>query len=516
MERPNIFFIILDELRSDALGCMGNTAVRTPNIDAFARDCSVFENCFCSSPMCAPSRESLATGRRCLSHGVLDNGFIPLEGEVSLYGVLKENGYRTINYGKLHTNCDYKTMGFDEHHPSKASAVTVFGITDRELRAKAEFKKNEGDISIIIHGKSPVPANQTPDSVLTNEFVSALKNARGNNPVLMRLSILDPHSPYIPSKPYCDLYDPAKLELPPSFCCSVMNKPVLQRYFYKTRGFDRLEEMDYRKAISSYYGLVSHVDDRVGMALDELKRLGLYDDAAVILTSDHGTLLGEHGFIEKWGPMYDELLRIPLLIKLPRGMNKGAQRLNTFAENIDIMPTLLHIAGIAAPGQVQGKSLLPLLTGKTMQHKDKIFAESFCGGVQNEPVITVRDKQWKLTYYPAQDRLHEMLPGDHYLKYSDYLCENIIDGELYDLTADPHEINNLFSINQYSNIKEKYMNEINQFINGLGNIVNYRAACSTMSKQPGGYSLIQGNGRKRIADFIKSDGALYQCRRNSN
>jgi arylsulfatase A-like enzyme len=225
-------------------------------------------------------------------------------------------------------------------------------------------------------------------------------------------------------------------------------------------------------------------------------------------------LLGEHGFIEKWGPMYDELLRIPLLIKMPAGMTRGAQRFDALTENIDIMPTLLNIAGIDTPSQVQGKSLLPLLSGETPEHKEKIFSEYFCGGLQQEPVITVRDRQWKLTYYPGQDRLHDLLPGDHFLKHSDYLCDNIVEGELYDLSTDPHEINNLFHDSQYTDTKERYMAEIARFTSGLGGIADYRTACSTDAKYPGAYSLIQGNARKRIADFIKADGLGFQCKRN--
>ncbi|KAG2959939.1 hypothetical protein PC120_g28061 [Phytophthora cactorum] len=159
-------------------------------------------------------------------------------------------------------------------------------------------------------------------------------------------------------------------------------------------------------------------------------------------------MMGEHGFIEKWGILYEEVSRIPLLIKFPKSMHRGTYE--AFAEIVDIMPTLLDAAGIDIPDCVQGQSLMPMLRNEAGAAKDEVFGHIFTGGLQREPALMIRKGAWKLTWYPGQEELHDRLMNDHYLKFTHMFLEDVVDGELYQLDQDPGETHNLFQDPAYA------------------------------------------------------------------
>lgn len=473
----NIFMIISDELRADSLGYMGNKIIKTPHLDALAEDAVVFEKAYCNTPMCVPSRVSIATGRYAHSHGVLDNMLSPLEGEQSFYQLLQEQGYRTFNHGKWHCNIDPRAFGMDASAdgpdlevPEKY--ISCFGITDRETRKKTEFKRNYGEVPLIISGKRPSHKDITLDSVVTDNFLKDIAEI-GDAPVFARLSIMDPHTPYLPSEPYASMYNPSELPMPVSMDENLATKPVLQQYFRTVRGFDALKEEDYRKSKASYYGLVSHVDERVGKVIQQLKDQDLYEDSLILFVADHGSMMGEHGFVEKWGHMYEQVMRIPLMIKMPR-KSYGGKRLSSFVESVDIMPTLLEILGLDIPKCVQGKSLLPYMKGDCNNHKEEVFGQYYCGSLQNASALMVRDSHYKLMSYPEGDALEGYLLNDHHLKMSEMFDEPSVLGELYDMTKDPEEIKNLFDDPSFSDLRDTYLGKLEGWMKALGPVVDAR------------------------------------------
>jgi arylsulfatase len=512
-KKPNIFFIMTDELRADTLGYQGHPIVRTPHLDALAADSAVFANAYTNCPMCAPARTSLATGRYGLSHGVLDNGFGPVEDELSLYKVMSDNGYRTINYGKIHFNIP-GTFGFEEHYPKggfSGGGVSVFGVKNKELQLRSVYKKNEGEISLIIHGVNPQEPDETSDSVLTKAYVDRLEELKeSSRPLFYRLSITDPHTPYFPTEPYASMYNSCDIPLPATWNENLQSKPLMHRYYYRARGFDRLTEDDYRKSMASYYGLVTHVDDRVGQVIGKLKELGLYDDSIIVFTSDHGSMMGEHGFIEKWGIMYEEVVRIPLLIKFPSSAHRG--RYEEIAEIIDIIPTLLETGGIDIPECVQGKSLLPMLRGESGAGKSEAFGHFFTGGLQTEPAKMIRSHEWKLTLYPNQEALHDRLLDDHYLKYTPMFLDDVVEGELYNLVTDPNETSNLFYDDECAPIKAKLLSRLNEWQAGLGQIANYDGM-ETPRNTVNSYHLMQGNNMAAMQRLVREAGTVTRLTR---
>jgi arylsulfatase A-like enzyme len=502
-----------DEFRADALGFMGNNVVRTPNLDAFARDCAVFTNAYTTCPMCAPARTSLATGRYPLSHGVLDNQFAPVEDEVMLYETLREQGYQTTLKGKLHTNRAEELCGFAGGNVAQVLPGAARGGRNPAMTQTPPdyFKKNEGDISLFIYGDSPLPADRTRDSRLTDQYIELLDQVPAqSSPVFMKLSMNDPHTPYLASSPYNRMYDYTEVDMPPNVCHSLEDKPVTHRYFHKVRGFDKLTEEDYRRSKASYYGLVTHADERIGRVITRLKELDLYDDAIVVFLSDHGSMMGEHGFVEKWGHMYEPVVRIPFMIKFPRSQYQGMYE--TFFEIIDVMPTILDGLNVPIPAQVQGKSVLPMLRSGGRHHKSEVFSEYFCGSVQVEPALMVRDRKWKLALYPQQQSIHENLYNDHYLKHTRFF-DSLVEGELYDMENDPHEMENLFDRPEFKDICDEYRAKLAAWKASLGSLADYPTLFQPLDKKVQHFQLLQANNRQKIHRYFSETGTLAQCAR---
>ncbi|WP_214631204.1 sulfatase family protein [Paenibacillus agaridevorans] len=512
--RPHVFFLMCDELRADSLGFMGNSVVQTPHLDELAQDSVIFENAYTNCPMCVPARASMMTGRNPLSNGVLDNAMRMVEDEKPLPDLLRKNGYTTTMYGKLHVHRTPEECGFDEFKFGYPDPYTSFlGIQDPEVRKNATFKKNEGDIPLVIHGESPTHPDQTSCSRLTADYIQRMDRIQTDEkPIFHYLSLLDPHTPYMPTKPYSEIYNPEELPLPQNAGRTLADKPITQRYFHKVRGFDKLNEEDYRKSLASYYGLVTHVDDRIGKVIDRLKELELYDDALIIFTSDHGSMMGEHGFIEKWGHMYEPVVRIPLLVKLPKNYNSGL-RLDTFAEIIDLLPTVLDAAGIEIPEEVQGMSLMPVCRGERTVHRTEAHSQYFCGSIHVEPALMIRDHDFKLTVYPEQESIHEKLYGDHYLKYSAFFDQPLVEGELYDLRNDPYEERNLFGDPDYAQQQARLQFKLAHWKEGLGPLADYRGLRQANMKTLYKFILDQANNWTKVSDALKADQGLTQCDR---
>lgn len=452
---------------------MGHEIVKTPHLDQLARDSVVFEQCYCASPMCVPSRASIATGRYPLSHGALDNALSPMEGEASLFDSFRQGGYETQTTGKWHTNGPADTWGGWNHHLDQwdgpAQNISCFGIAEPELRRRSQYKKNEGLLSLIIHGTSPLQDQETTDTLATKHYLDLIQAmSNSTKPHFLRLSLLDPHSPYLPIASFKDRYPHHDMPLPPSWNDSYENKPSLPDFFHKARGFHHLSKEDYQRSISSYLALVEHNDQRIGRVLQKLKEHKLYDDAIVVFTSDHGAMMGEQGCIEKWGHLYEPVTKIPLLIKFPQQKWAG-RRSDTLVENVDILPSLMDFCQWPIPDAVQGKSLLPYLKGDCQEHKAYAFSSYMSSGIMDTPAWMVRHRDYKLTRYPSTEALQQALPVDHHLLNSEFFDREAPLGELYNLQNDPFERDNLWGRSEHRGIQEQLSRALDEHIKAQDN-----------------------------------------------
>lgn len=331
--KPNILIVLADQWRAQAFGFASDPNVRTPNFDRLAAESVRFTNAISGLPVCSPTRATLLTGQRPLTHGVFLND-VPLNPEaVTLAKVLKREGYQTGMIGKWHINGQGRSafiprerrQGFDYWKVLECTHAysNSFYYADDPAR-----QKWPGYDAIA----------QTSDAC---EFIR--ERARTNQPFLLTLAWGPPHDPYFtaPAK-YRAMYDPAKLQLRPNVPAGL--------------------EPEVRKILAGYYAHCTALDDCVGQILDTLRDTGLARDTIVLFSSDHGDMLGSQGQFKKQRP-FDESIRVPMLIRWPEGLGASGKSLAAPINTEDILPTLLGLAGVAIPPTVEGLNYAPHLRG---------------------------------------------------------------------------------------------------------------------------------------------------------
>jgi arylsulfatase len=420
--RPNILFVMVDEMRWDALGCEKHPVVSTPNLDRLAREGVRFTNSYTVSPVCSPSRACVFTGRYAHVHGVTMNGVPAHNGEIFLPSVLRHHGYHAAISGKLHYTPVRFDYGFDQFWSFTAEGPTPeLGYMEylrRKHGSPAKFPRVPGtcpwpdDLLGRDVGLFKYPEEDFETDWITTHAIEYLRSRKGNaQPWFLFTSYLKPHSPSVEPQPYFDMYDPNSFAIP-RLPANAHEIRAAQRERRRRQFVD--DERMVRVMSAKYFGAITHVDLHVGKLFGELERLGMADNTLVLFTADHGNMLGDHG---RWfkGVQYEGSAHVPLLWKGPKGSpERGGRVGEKVIENTDLMPTILEAAGLPVPDGVQGRSFLKLAAGKNAQWKDRCFSQLRSG--------MLLEGGWKL-------------------------IDNSLDGtgaaELYDLRSDPKEDRNL-------------------------------------------------------------------------
>ena len=501
-----ILIFLCDELRADCLGCYGNSDIDTPNIDRFAGEAVRFENAFASAPVCVPSRTSMATGLYPGSHGALDNSLRTDRPDLTWYNLLRQMGYSTHNYGKLHVNWhagreDQDRFGMDETVGFPDARGVGYDKPEDYGRAM-EYKRLRGYLPLLIYGEQPGKLeDMEPYRVVraAADRIDALV-ADGRD-FAMVTSTNWPHSPYIAPQPYYGRYQDADIE-PFYFRSALASRPRQQQFYYYEAGMDLLTEHELRKSQASYYGRIAAMDGAFGHWLDRLKRSGIYDDALVIFVADHATCLGEHGFIHKVGYLFDATLRVPLLIKPPGNDHAGEVR-EGLVELIDLYPTILELIGRPGmiPSHVQGSSLVPVMKGDA-DGKDAVFAEWFEGSVTRRPARMVRTADYKLTLYPDGEFTRGNACAHGFARFSDLWVLASPEGELYDLRDDPREQHNRFDDPAYAEIRKDLTAKIKQWEEQYV-MVDYRSVMPEPGKVWTVMRLMEGKNLSRLSLSVR-------------
>jgi N-acetylglucosamine-6-sulfatase len=400
--RPNIVFILMDDLRSDALSCTRHPFVETPNIDRIAREGATFRNAFVTTPLCVPSRATYLTGQYPHTHGVTGQSDHNALGRrlVTFPLLLQRAGYNTAYMGKWHVGDD------DEPRPGFDRWVSFTGQGDYV------------DPTLNVDGKVAKTPGYLTD-ILTDEAVEFISRPR-EKPFLLYLAHKGVHAPFIPAERHKNLFADTPIVRAPSAQDTLEGKPVLARpgIVLSPRDPD-VHSSD--EMIRNQLRCLISVDEGVKRIFDALEETGQLDQTVIVFTSDHGYFWGEHDLGGKHGP-YEESLRVPLLVRYPKLVEPGA-KFDQFALSIDIAPTMLDLAGAAAPDEMEGRSLLPVLAGSASDWRKSFLAEFFLGnGTNRFPTWqAVRTERWKYVRYPDYDGMDE----------------------LYDLAADPAEMHNI-------------------------------------------------------------------------
>ncbi len=483
--RPNVLFIAVDDLKP-VLNCFGEKQIKSPNIDRIAAAGTVFANCYCQQAVCSPSRVSLLTGMRPDATGIYDlHTYFRKKrpNAVSIAGCFKQNGYETVARGKIfHGNPDAPswTMKYKAKHQlghcAKGFGKSVFGYQDpktkktfidaaKKMREKCQAEGKKMNYSKLRHqvaqsGSAPPyeciegPDNIYLDGELAIEGVKLIKQlAKGKKPFFLAVGFIRPHLPFNAPKKYWDMYKPEDIKT--AVFKSRTSDPV--KYAYNGSGElksgysvpEKFDEAFHRKMIHAYYASVSYTDAQVGKLLDELKRQKLDKNTIIVLWGDHGWHLGDHGMFCKH-TNFEQATRAPLVIAAPG--YKGGQVSRSLTEFVDIYPTLCALANIKPPANIQGESLVPIIKNPEYQLKD--FAVSQYPREKYTIMgYSLREKRYRLTLWFGKSIKSYDVPKE----------SDIIAGELYDYEKDPNEKFNLYKKTEYSSIKRKLWQEMQEY-----------------------------------------------------
>ena len=447
--RPNILWVMCDQLRWDALGCTGGY-VHTPHLDALARRGTLLRNAYCASPVCSPARASWLTGLYPHATGQWVN-YGPERGgdpgcrlradAVTIGDVLAGAGYRCANAGVWHLGGDEHpqhgfTHGWHTHryHRDDATDPLVRYFADQGV---ANLYRS-GAPGVIRYGRNSLPFGTIEDprqqrtTWTVNRAIEVLDRLAGN-PFFLLCGIKDPHPEMLVAPELLERYPESEIPLPASRHDELAGKPAYQHRAKFRIPPGSLDDDRYRRMLAHYYALVTHVDAEVGRLLDHLRRLGVGDDTLVVFGSDHGEMLGEHGFVEKC-LMYEASVRVPCIVSWPAGLPAGKE-LHCPVGGVDLMPTLLELAAAPRPGLLDGRSLAAALRRGEEPAPAPVLAE-----------IASQDAIYGGSRAADQLAAHVMLRAGDYK----YVRNRHDRDELYDLADDPGEQCNLAALPEHA------------------------------------------------------------------
>lgn len=397
--KPNILFILTDDQRADAMGCAGNTSIKTPNIDQLAITGVRFTNCYVMGghhgAICAPSRAMLMSGKNLFQ--VYDN----LDGVKTMPMHFAAHGYETFGTGKWHN----KAINFETSF-QKGKNVFLGGMSDHFNVPCRNLDENRKLTESMLKGFS---TDLFAEAAI--EYLQDYSKGTGEKPFFCYVSFTAPHDPRSPRKDYIKLYRDEELPLPANF------KELHPFKFDDLNGRDetlapwpRTPEM-IKATLADYYALITHLDKRIGDIIHLLKKLNLFDNTIIVFASDNGLAAGSHGLLGKQN-LYEHSINVPLIISGP-GIPKGKEK-DAMVYLFDIFPTLSTLSQLPAPGDIDGKDLNPVIFDVAQEVRNSIYT-----GYRNS-VRAVRKENWKLIWYLQIKHI-----------------------QLFNLKEDPHEKNNL-------------------------------------------------------------------------
>ena len=475
--RPNVIFMMADDHAYQAIGAYGSRLIETPNIDRLAEEGIRFDRAFVGNSICSPSRATLLTGKFSHANGLRNNINVFDGSQQTLQGLMQKVGYETAMIGKWHLKSE--PTGFDHwdvlpdqgeyYNPDFVSAqgtrrvegyVTDI-ITDLAIDWLERGRDPGKPFLLFYHHKAPhrewwppledpdefhAAALPEPDS-LFDDFAGRGRAAREAE---MRISdhmglsndnkITPENAAVLGHEPFMGWYDDAYRRQYDEYmndaqrdALSAIYGPINDDFIARDLRGDDLTRWKYQRYMQDYLATIRSVDDNVGRLLSWLEENGQLDNTIIIYTSDQGFHLGEHGWFDKRF-MYEESFRTPLLMRWPGEVERGGAR-QAIVQNVDFAPTILDIAGAAVPGDMHGKSLLPLFAADDPAFRDAAYYHysEYPGIHAVKRHYGVRTQRYKLIHF-----------------YYD-----VDEWELYDLHTDPSEMTNVYDDPSYADVREQ-------------------------------------------------------------
>ena len=424
-ERPNLLIIMSDEHAPQFSGAYGHPLVQTPHLDRLAAEGVLFEQAYCNSPICVPSRMSFMTGRYVHHIGAWDNA-APLASDVPTWAhLLRAAGYDAVLAGKQHF------IGPDQRHGFRAQLA-------RDLHAERRhpiFDWADGTPPAAVPWPGLAQAGPgTTEEIEVDDGVEAaalayLRDlARREQPWALNVSFIAPHFPLVVPERFWGLYPPESVDLPVIPPGHLDGQHPVYRRMRGMFGLIAFPEELVRRGRAAYYGLITYLDEKIGRLLAALEETGQRANTLVVYCSDHGEMAGEHGMWRK-SNFYEHSARVPLVMSWP-GQLPAGRRVGATVSLVDLVAALVEVAGAPRVGPLDGDSLLPLARGDGAGWKDEAFAELLAHGVVR-PMAMLRRGRYKLNYSLDDPP------------------------ELYDLEADPGELRDLAAVPDYREVVEE-------------------------------------------------------------
>jgi len=482
-ERPNILLITSDQQHWNTLGCL-NPEIQTPHLDRLAKEGTLFQRAYCPNPTCTPTRASIITGKYPSQHGAWSLGTKLSESEHTVGEDFLAANYRTALVGKAH----FQPLRGTDEYPSLESYPIMqdldfwrkfdrpfYGFEHVELARNhtdeahvgqhyAIWMEEKGCKNWRDYFRPPTGNNDRqrrkwliPEEYQYDTWIAERTNAlleayhRNGENFLLWSSFFDPHPKYLVPEPWDTMYNPDSLTVPsivegehdnnpPHFQLTQQRNPDFSAWRESGQGIhgfsSHLHNRDeMAKDIAIYYAMVSLMDKYIGQILDKLDELGLAENTLVVFTSDHGHFFGQHGLRAKGAFHYEDLIKVPFIVRQPGRVPAGVQS-NALQSLVDLAPSFLSAAGIEVPRTMSGVDQSGVWFGETSETRDHVIVEN-----RHEPttvhVKTFVDNRYKLTVYYNRDY-----------------------GELFDLQQDPGEINNLWNQKDYADLKAKLITKL--------------------------------------------------------
>ena len=428
--RPNILFLMADQLAPQFLPAYAHPVVKTPRLDEIAADSAIFDAHYSNSPLCVPARAGLMTGRLPSEVDVFDSGCDYAFSVPTLAHYLRAAGYVTVQSGKAHY------IGADQLHGLEKRLTTDicpadncwFGVWDDPDRQLPWFHNLENVVNAGIAERATQQDHDDDAAHSAVRWIYDHAREAERRPFFLKVSFTHPHDPYVTPSDCWKRYRHDDIDMPRTPLIPGAERDPHGRWLYRhyDRGELEVTPADVRRARHGYYGSISFVDDLVGRVLDALRAARLDDGTIIVFTADHGDMLGERGCWYKMS-FYEHSCRVPLFVSFPG--EKGTRRIDRCTSLIDLMPTLLDLALEGGTGSlvepIEGRSLAPLLAGDPSGWEDESVSEAFFEGVR-APGMLIRRGTRKYVHWEGGP------------------CS------LHDLASDPHEMSNLVEMPEHA------------------------------------------------------------------
>ncbi len=432
-KRAHVILIMTDQQRGDALGCMGNKTIFSPNLDRLASDGTLFMNGYSSCPSSTPARAGLLTGLSPWHHGLLGYGEVSPEYKYEMPQMMKDAGYYTFGIGKMHWHPQRIKHGFEGTLLDESGRIEDPNFTSdyrQWFQIQAPGKNpdetgigwNDHSASIYKLSENLHPTYWTGE--MACELIQNYDN--GEKPLFLKVSFARPHSPYDPPQRYVDMYK--NVQMPDPFIgdwCGKWEQEIDPEKAAKDAPYGNFGDEYACNSKRYYYANITFIDEQIGRVVKALKDKGMYDNALIIFVSDHGDMMGDHYHWRKTYP-YEGSTHIPYIVKWPAAEQVTPGKVDAPVELRDLLPTFLETAGVAVPADMDGCSLLALAKGVETNWRKYIDLEH-------------------ATCYSADNYWCALTDGK--IKYVWYFHSG--EEQLFDMVKDPKELHNAANDKKY-------------------------------------------------------------------